>query len=67
MAFTADSTIGEVLGGRPNAKAIIEKHIGRLVSESEIGMAMGMSLAFVAGYVGMSQEKLTALIKELNS
>ena len=67
MAFTVNSTVGEILVGKPNSKAIIEKYIGRPVSESEISMAMGMSLSVVAGYVAMNQEKLEALIKELNT
>ena len=67
MACTVNSTVAEILGGIPNAKGVLEKYIGRPVTESELSMAMGMSLQVVAGYVAMSQDKLTALVNELNS
>ncbi len=67
MSFTVNSTVGEILGARMDAKAVMEKYIGRNVSPSEIEMASPMSLQTVAGFVGMSQENLQALVNELNA
>ena len=67
MAFTANSTVEQVLAVKPGAVAILENNIGRRISQSEIEFAQGMTLKNVAEFVGMSQEKLEALIKELNA
>ena len=67
MAFTASSTVGQVLAVKPGAIAIVEQYIGRRISPTEIEFAQGMTLKNVAEFVGMSQEKLEALIKELNT
>ena len=66
MALTANSTIGEVLKSRPDAKDIISKHAGQAVDESMLAMAMGMSLQQVAGFAGWGADKMEALLKELN-
>ena len=66
MALTADSTISDVLKSRPDAKDIIAKHAGQPVDESQLAMAMGMSLREVAGYVGWGSEKIEAVLKDLN-
>jgi hypothetical protein len=66
MAFTASSTVGEVLAVKPGALAIVENYIGRRITQNEIEFAQGMTLKNVAEFVGMSQEKMEALIKELN-
>jgi uncharacterized membrane protein len=67
MAFTASSTVGQVLAVKPGAIAIVEQYIGRRISPTEIEFAQGMTLKNVAEFVSMSQEKLEALIKELNT
>jgi len=66
MALTADSTIGEVLKSRPDAKDIISKHAGQAVDESMLAMAIGMSLRQVAGFAGWGADKVETLLKELN-
>ena len=66
MALTADSTISEILKSRPDAKEIIAKHAGQAVDESQLGMAMGMSLRQVAGFVGWGEDKVEELLKDLN-
>ncbi len=66
MAFTANSTISEVLNANPKAKEILAKHAGQPVDDSQLSMAMGMTIQQVAGYVGWNQEKIEALIKDLN-
>ncbi len=66
MAITADSTIGDILKEKPNARQILEKHAGQAVDESQLAMAMGMTLRQVAGYVGWDADKVGALVKELN-
>jgi len=67
MAFTASSTVGEVLAVKPGAIAIVENFIGRRITQSELEFAQGMTLKNVAEFVGMSQEKLEEFIKELNT
>lgn len=64
MAFTLNSTVGEILK-KPNIKTIIEKHVGT-VDAGQLQMVSGMTLQQVAGFVGWSNEKLEALLKDLN-
>ena len=66
MAITASSTIAEVLKEKPNAKEILAKHAGQPVNDSDLAQGMYMSIREVAGYVGWNQEKIDALIKDLN-
>ena len=66
MAITANTTIGEVLKEKPNAKEVLAKHAGQPVDESHLSMAMGMTIQRVAGYIGWNQEKIDVLIKALN-
>ena len=66
MALTADSTISEILKSRPDAKEIIAKHAGMPVDESQLSMAMAMTLQQVAGYVGWGSDRIDALLKDLN-
>ena len=67
MAFDASSTVGQVLAVKPGAIAIVEKYIGRRITQTEIEFAQGMTLKNVAEFVGMNQEKMEELIKELNT
>jgi hypothetical protein len=66
MALTADSTIGEVLKSRPDAKDIISKHAGQAVDESMLAMAMGMTIKQVASFVNWGPDKIEAILKDLN-
>jgi hypothetical protein len=67
MAFTTNSTISDIMKGKPNAKAIIDKHAGRPIDPAQLQMAMGMSLQQVANFVGWNKEKVDALLKDLNA
>ena len=66
MALSSDSTISEILNSRPDAKDIIGKHAGQPVDDSQLAMAMSMSLRAVAGYVGWGPDRIEALLKDLN-
>jgi len=66
MAFTANSTLGEIIKEKSNAKEIIAKHAGQPVNESQLAMAMGMTVQQVAGFVGWNQEKIEAFLKDIN-
>ena len=67
MAYTKESTVNEVMSGKPQAKALMEKYMGRPIGPGEIEMAGGMSLDMVSGYVGWSREKTATILKELNA
>ena len=66
MAITANTTIADVLKEKPNAREILAKHAGQPVDESQLSMAMGMTIQQVAGYIGWNQEKIDAFVKDLN-
>ena len=66
MAITADTTIGEILKEKPNAREIIGKHAGQPLDESQLSMVMGMTIQRVAGFIGWNQEKIATLVKDLN-
>ena len=66
MAFTANSTIAEIMKGKANAKEIIEKHADQKIELAQLQMAMGMSVQQVANFVGWNQTKIDAMLKELN-
>ena len=66
MAITANSTISEVLNTNPKAKKIANKHAGQPLDDSQLSMAMGMTIQQVASFVGWNQDKIDALIKDLN-
>jgi hypothetical protein len=67
MAFTANSTVAEIMKGKANAQAIIEKHAGQKIDPAQLQRAMGMSIQQVANFVGWNQAKIDAMLKELNS
>lgn len=67
MAFTKDTIVGEILAAKPQAKALIEKYVGRPVADWEMAQAASMSLGTVAGYVGWNDEKVAEVLKELNA
>ena len=66
MAFTADSTLKQVLAD-PKAKAVLEKHIPGFSTHPLISMAMGMSLKTIAGFpqAGLSADKMKAILDDL--
>ena len=66
MAITANTMMADVLKEKPNAKEVLAKHTERSVDESQLSMAMDMTIQRVAGFVGWDQEKIEALIKDLN-
>jgi hypothetical protein len=66
VAFSANSTIAEIIKGKANAKEIIEKHAGQKIELAQLQMAMGMSVQQVANFVGWNQAKIDAMLKELN-
>jgi hypothetical protein len=67
MAFTANSTVDEVMKGKANAKEIIEKHAGQKIDPAQLQMAMGMTLQQVANFVGWTQAKIEAILQDLNA
>ena len=67
MAFTKDTIVGEILTTKPQAKALIEKYVGRPVADWEMAQASSMSVSTVAGYVGWNDEKIGELLRELNA
>ena len=67
MAFTANSTIAEVIKGKPNAGEILAKHAGQPIDPSQLNMALGMTIQQVAGFVGWNQAKIDAFLKDLNA
>jgi len=67
MAFTANSTIGEIMKGKANASEILAKHAGQPIDPSQLQMAMGMTIQQVAGFVGWNQAKIEAMLKDLNA
>jgi len=66
MAFTDSSTLGDILKEKPNAKEVLAKHAGQPIDESQLAMAMGMSIKQIAGFIGWGQEKIDAFIKDVN-
>jgi len=67
MAFTANSTIAEVMKGKANAAEILSKHAGQPIDPNQLQMAMGMSIQQVAGFVGWNQAKIEAFLADLNA
>lgn len=63
---TADTPLGDMLDD-PAAKAVLEKHVPDLISNSSIDMARGMSLKAVQGYAGdmLTDAKLAAIDADL--
>jgi len=70
MAFTADSTLGEILDN-PQAKAVFEQYLPGVSSNPMVAMARGMSLNLIltmpqAAQFGLTREKVDALLVEVN-
>ena len=70
MAFTLDTTLGELLDD-PQAKAVLEKHLPGVSSNPMVMMAKGMSLNVIlsmpqAAQFGVTKEKVEAILAEVN-
>jgi hypothetical protein len=70
MAFTRDTTIGELLNN-PQAKAVLDKQMPGLADNPMIAMVKGMSLNMLlsmpqAAQLGITKEKVDALLVEVN-
>ncbi len=70
MAFTLDTTLGDILA-EPQAKAVLDQYLPGVSSNPLIEMAKGMSLRMVlampqAAQFGLTAEKAEALLEEIN-
>lgn len=70
MAFTLDTTFGEILEN-PQAKAILDQYIPGASSHPMVAMAKGMSLKMIlafpqAAQLGLTQEKAEEILVEIN-
>lgn len=70
MAFTLDTTLGEILD-HPQAKAVLDKHIPGASSHPMVSLARGMTLKMIlslpqAAQIGLTQEKAEAVLAEIN-
>lgn len=70
MAFTLDTTLGEILDD-PQAKAVLDKHLPGVSSNPLVGMARGMNLNMIlsmpqAAELGLTKEKAQAVLDEIN-
>jgi hypothetical protein len=71
MAFTLDTTLGELLKD-PKAKAVIDQQLPGVSTHPMIAMVQGMSLNAIlsmpqAAQFGLTKEKTEALLKEINA
>jgi hypothetical protein len=70
MAFTLDTTLGEILD-HPQAKAVLDKYVPGASNHPMVGMARGMSLNMIlsmpqAAQLGLTKEKAEAALAEIN-
>jgi hypothetical protein len=70
MAFTRDTTIGELIDN-PQAKAVLDKQMPGLADNPMIAMVKGMSLNMLlsmpqAAQLGITKEKVDAILVEIN-
>ncbi len=70
MAFTLDTTLGELLND-PQAKAVLEKQMPGVADNPMVAMAKGMSLNMIlsmpqAAQLGITKEKVNAVLAEVN-
>lgn len=70
MAFTLDTTLGELLD-HPQAKPILEQYAPGISNHPMVGMARGMSLNMLlalpqAAQMGITKEKAEAMLAEVN-
>ena len=70
MAFTLDTTIGEILDN-PQAKAVLDQYLPGASSNPMIAMVRGMSLNMLltlpqAAQLGVTREKAEVVLAEIN-
>ena len=70
MAFTLDTTLGELLDN-PQAKAVLEKYLPGVSTNPLMAMAKGMTLNMIlampqAAQVGLTKDKAEAVLAEIN-
>jgi len=70
MAFTLDSTLGQLLDD-PQAKAVLDQQLPGISTNPMVAMAKGMSLNMIvsmpqAAQVGLTKEKAEAILVEVN-
>jgi hypothetical protein len=70
MAFTLDTTLGELLND-PQAKAVLDKQMPGIADNPMVAMAKGMSLNMIlsmpqAAQLGITKEKVNAVLVEAN-
>jgi hypothetical protein len=70
MAFTLDTTLGELLNN-PQAKAVLDKQLPGIADNPMVAMAKGMSLNMIlsmpqAAQLGITKEKVNAILVEVN-
>ena len=70
MAFTLDTTVGEILDN-PQAKAALDQHLPGVSANPMIAMVRGMSLNMLlampqAAQMGITKEKAEAILVEIN-
>lgn len=71
MAFTLDTTLGELLK-EPQAKAVIDQYLPGLSGNPMLAMVQGMSLNTIlampqAAQFGLTKEKVEAILAEINA
>lgn len=70
MAFTLDTTLGEILA-EPQAKAVLDQYLPGVSSNPMIEMAKGLSLRMVlampqAAQFGLTEAKAEEILAEIN-
>ena len=70
MAFTLDTTVGEILDN-PQAKAALDQYLPGVSANPMIAMVRGMSLNMLlampqAAQMGFTKEKAEAILAEIN-
>jgi len=70
MAFTLDTTLGEILDD-PQAKAVLDQQLPGISSNPMLAMAKGMTLNMIlsmpqAAQLGLTKDKAEAILAEIN-
>ena len=64
--FSKDSKLGDLLESQ-GAKDVLDKHIPGMSSNAQLKMAASMSLSSIAGFAGISADKLNEIDAELQA
>jgi len=70
MAFTLDTTLGELLD-EPKAKTLLDKYMPGIATNPMVAMVKGMSLKMLlsmpqATQLGITKEKVESILDEVN-